>query len=220
MAARLGSSPGETLEPEPVPETVRPGPRDRFLPVSYCLLADCTPVRADNRLSRADKPNAPDPAKPLTSVADFSTSNASVALDPRALPAPPNAQDRTTAWNLRPTSPSGHPHACVSARPPVDASPRSPSSRGRSCSVRFHAFDIPRSPRHDRRIGLQWPQTGVAPVHSEQVIDRKSTRLNSSHLGISYAVFCLKKKKQRIHHTLPNASRNTLFDTTYPRACS
>src|SRR5436853_4221557 len=27
--------------------------------------------------------------------------------------------------------------------------------------------------------------------------DRKSTRLNSSHLGISYAVFCLKKKKQQ-----------------------
>src|SRR5205814_10111891 len=29
-------------------------------------------------------------------------------------------------------------------------------------------------------------------------IDRKSTRLNSSHLGISYAVFCLKKKKTEI----------------------
>src|SRR5256885_12966974 len=28
-------------------------------------------------------------------------------------------------------------------------------------------------------------------------VDRKSTRLNSSHLVISYAVFCLKKKKQR-----------------------
>src|SRR5205814_4800087 len=27
--------------------------------------------------------------------------------------------------------------------------------------------------------------------------DRKSTRLNSSHLGISYAVFCLKKKRER-----------------------
>src|SRR5438045_7913095 len=27
--------------------------------------------------------------------------------------------------------------------------------------------------------------------------DRKSTRLNSSHLGISYAVFCLKKKRQK-----------------------
>src|SRR2546426_4952105 len=32
--------------------------------------------------------------------------------------------------------------------------------------------------------------------------DRKSTRLNSSHLVISYAVFCLKKKK-RIHNCLP-----------------
>src|SRR5262245_63908442 len=29
------------------------------------------------------------------------------------------------------------------------------------------------------------------------VEDRKSTRLNSSHLGISYAVFCLKKKKKK-----------------------
>src|SRR5437899_3728307 len=30
----------------------------------------------------------------------------------------------------------------------------------------------------------------------DEVRDRKSTRLNSSHLGISYAVFCLKKKKK------------------------
>src|ERR1039457_2787357 len=32
-------------------------------------------------------------------------------------------------------------------------------------------------------------------------IDRKSTRLNSSHLVISYAVFCLKKKKEVLHAT-------------------
>src|ERR1039458_10743854 len=31
---------------------------------------------------------------------------------------------------------------------------------------------------------------------ANRTIDRKSTRLNSSHLGISYAVFCLKKKKE------------------------
>src|SRR5262245_63822259 len=31
--------------------------------------------------------------------------------------------------------------------------------------------------------------------------DRKSTRLNSSHLGISYAVFCLKKKKNNINES-------------------
>src|SRR5207249_12148240 len=33
---------------------------------------------------------------------------------------------------------------------------------------------------------------------STWMIDRKSTRLNSSHVSISYAVFCLKKKKQSI----------------------
>src|SRR5256885_8700684 len=32
------------------------------------------------------------------------------------------------------------------------------------------------------------------PRHAAAVLDRKSTRLNSSHLVISYAVFCLKKK--------------------------
>src|SRR5258705_9084472 len=36
-----------------------------------------------------------------------------------------------------------------------------------------------------------WALPSACPVRS----DRKSTRLNSSHLGISYAVFCLKKKK-------------------------
>src|SRR3712207_7839714 len=33
-------------------------------------------------------------------------------------------------------------------------------------------------------------------------LDRKSTRLNSSHANISYAVFCLKKKKRTHHHAL------------------
>src|SRR5690242_21435316 len=33
--------------------------------------------------------------------------------------------------------------------------------------------------------------------------DRKSTRLNSSHMSISYAVFCLKKKNIQSHTTLP-----------------
>src|SRR3712207_7369634 len=49
-----------------------------------------------------------------------------------------------------------------------------------------------------------------------QLQDRKSTRLNSSHANISYAVFCLKKKKKRephayIKHTLlPSVSLVTL----------
>src|SRR5437899_9251531 len=35
----------------------------------------------------------------------------------------------------------------------------------------------------------------------DAISDRKSTRLNSSHLGISYAVFCLKKKKKKYKKT-------------------
>src|SRR5438477_11431740 len=34
-------------------------------------------------------------------------------------------------------------------------------------------------------------------VHRLDELDRKSTRLNSSHMSISYAVFCLKKKKKK-----------------------
>src|SRR3712207_7748568 len=36
----------------------------------------------------------------------------------------------------------------------------------------------------------------------EGLLDRKSTRLNSSHANISYAVFCLKKKKKILHFVL------------------
>src|SRR3712207_6882605 len=35
--------------------------------------------------------------------------------------------------------------------------------------------------------------------------DRKSTRLNSSHANISYAVFCLKKKHRTLQHALPRS---------------
>src|SRR5437868_15239279 len=35
---------------------------------------------------------------------------------------------------------------------------------------------------------------------NENLIDRKSTRLNSSHVSISYAVFCLKKKKKSLEN--------------------
>src|SRR5258705_11125192 len=41
---------------------------------------------------------------------------------------------------------------------------------------------------------LPVPGPGAAPEGVTTRADRKSTRLNSSHLGISYAVFCLKKK--------------------------
>src|SRR5215510_10520889 len=56
---------------------------------------------------------------------------------------------------------------------------------------------LPISPSHsrDRRLTL-WPWPGGWWPRR----DRKSTRLNSSHVAISYAVFCLKKKKNRNHN--------------------
>src|SRR5439155_19983497 len=46
------------------------------------------------------------------------------------------------------------------------------------------------------------------PSHSaEKSADRKSTRLNSSHVAISYAVFCLKKKKKKLKTTIKNKKR-------------
>src|SRR6266480_961090 len=39
----------------------------------------------------------------------------------------------------------------------------------------------------------------VPPDSDRQRADRKSTRLNSSHMSISYAVFCLKKKKKNLN---------------------
>src|SRR3712207_8459674 len=43
--------------------------------------------------------------------------------------------------------------------------------------------------------GIPDPEQHEAPVRiADHLLDRKSTRLNSSHANISYAVFCLKKK--------------------------
>src|SRR3712207_8991677 len=45
----------------------------------------------------------------------------------------------------------------------------------------------------------------ITSYDQNNLIDRKSTRLNSSHANISYAVFCLKKKKntQYLNYTVP-----------------
>src|SRR3712207_6907136 len=52
------------------------------------------------------------------------------------------------------------------------------------------------------RRGCEKHNHQQGPVHGKQDLvdcsDRKSTRLNSSHANISYAVFCLKKKKKNL----------------------
>src|SRR5699024_12291451 len=50
--------------------------------------------------------------------------------------------------------------------------------------------------RHHRRPGHDAGPARPGPARPAGAADRKSTRLNSSHVSISYAVFCLKKKKK------------------------
>src|SRR3712207_8422942 len=59
---------------------------------------------------------------------------------------------------------------------------------------RLAAAGVPIAP--DRVVQLAGPGT-VGRPHIARAQDRKSTRLNSSHANISYAVFCLKKKKNK-----------------------
>src|SRR3712207_8998392 len=69
------------------------------------------------------------------------------------------------------------------------AGPRSGGRRGQAL-VPASSCDL--STRHYEQVDLLHPRASARPRR-----DRKSTRLNSSHANISYAVFCLKKKKNK-----------------------
>src|SRR3712207_8538500 len=69
-----------------------------------------------------------------------------------------------------------------------------------------------------RQVGPAEPQIaagqaveGADVVGGQLQEDRKSTRLNSSHANISYAVFCLKKKKNQIPFERFNKKQKTAF---------
>src|SRR5690625_5874907 len=75
------------------------------------------------------------------------------------------------------------------------------------------AVDDPRRwiPRTDHVLAE--PPVRAAAASTWSVRDRKSTRLNSSHVAISYAVFCLKKKKTT---TMPTAKRKRFDAGQHP----
>src|SRR2546429_7067716 len=69
--------------------------------------------------------------------------------------------------------------------------------------------EIPRAPQRAlplvpaAALGGIRNRLGLPPSAAAGTRDRKSTRLNSSHGYISYAVFCLKKKKHNLQQRLP-----------------
>src|SRR5256885_12477920 len=83
----------------------------------------------------------------------------------------------------------------------------------------FRSVELTLAPldRRERVIGPAVVLAGVADVGGE-LGDRKSTRLNSSHLVISYAVFCLKKKKKK-HLTPTSATHSSGCMTSHISSC-
>src|SRR3712207_7546712 len=67
-----------------------------------------------------------------------------------------------------------------------------------------HPALLPAGERGDRLLhAVGEAHGGDGLADGGPVGDRKSTRLNSSHANISYAVFCLKKKKKHQIHSIP-----------------
>src|SRR3712207_8230539 len=68
---------------------------------------------------------------------------------------------------------------------------------------------------------LRWA-AAVDQYQDRMQVDRKSTRLNSSHANISYAVFCLKKKIHALLITRSNlfTDRRTVYQILHPKARS
>src|SRR5438034_5163414 len=87
-------------------------------------------------------------------------------------------------------------------------------------STLFPYTTLFRSAERSQRLKIHNFRVGAAGLHQPQskVQDRKSTRLNSSHTVISYAVFCLKKKKKKkpstYEHTTKPHYKTTI--TTHP----
>src|SRR5690242_21304014 len=70
---------------------------------------------------------------------------------------------------------------------------------------RRHVRRAQESRKRDESVGLRANGglgRGRVQYSAGAELDRKSTRLNSSHMSISYAVFCLKKKKRKINDSL------------------
>src|SRR5690606_42105445 len=85
-------------------------------------------------------------------------------------------------------------------------SPSSPTRRASDLVVQARRPQRDRRPEQLARVGVLRGREDVVhrPLHARAApLDRKSTRLNSSHVKISYAVFCLKKKK--IHRVTERA---------------
>src|SRR5690606_41806723 len=109
---------------------------------------------------------------------------------PRARCSPPSTHPPCFLTLPRPPRPTLFPYTTLFRSPAVE---EGRAFRRRGCGRASAELDR-RDARHDAALDPAQPdRRGLA----QRGADRKSTRLNSSHVKISYAVFCLKKKKRK-----------------------
>src|SRR5258708_32388666 len=125
-------------------------------------------------LSGIEKPTSPVLTPQITAPPAFTASNVGPAS---AGPLVPRTREATAAPRIV-HMPRIGPSSLLTIRPPVSGGPSS-------------------ADRRDGRVH------SPAQTIRDLIQDRKSTRLNSSHQIISYAVFCLKKKKKRFRGLQP-----------------
>src|SRR2546426_8536411 len=74
---------------------------------------------------------------------------------------------------------------------------RSPRELFRKAGIAYRPADRPKSDYYRELVAPVNAGRVALPPDARLIAERKSTRLNSSHLVISYSGFCLKKKKQQ-----------------------
>src|SRR5437870_9721494 len=72
-----------------------------------------------------------------------------------------------------------------------------------------------RTRSREKFSGISSTNRTLPSCKSLRASDRKSTRLNSSHVAISYAVFCLKKKKKKQNNKTNTYNKDNKFKSTH-----
>src|SRR5699024_12226255 len=119
---------------------------------------------------------------------------------PPLLPFPTRRSSDLIAWLLRTGSDIGcGSHSIPYPHPSISAAPWTKSLTRAEISMRV---STPKERTYNSIVASagitegRYPPSVIIACKRSLGGDRKSTRLNSSHVSISYAVFCLKKKKQ------------------------
>src|SRR5438045_5835070 len=158
----------------------------RFAGLSGAELIDDVVMVDQSRIGRTTRSN------PASYVGAFDAIRALFAAEPAAQERRYSAGTFSfNSGNGRCPSCSGNGFEHVEMQFLSDVYLRCPDCRGRR--YRDEVLEIRREGADGRRCSIA--DVLELTVTEARALDRKSTRLNSSHLGISYAVFCLKKKK-------------------------